>query len=265
MSENLKMEVLLRSALGAVPYIGTALNEVIFEHRSRVKQNRLNKFISLLFDYLSTHSEIDFNIEDIDKEDLGDVLESVVRKVVETGSEQKLKHLRNILMGHIKANTPDVDLTQSYLELTTNLSHIQIRILLTFAKNKVKVDKQMNKIILLEGKIQTAKQKVNEFEKKAKVGAITLNESILGATEEKDSILREKIKVEQKLKEFKRYKNADYYKIDTSEFMYYQRDLISKGLLLEIFTIQMGSSSSEDSEKEITSFGEKYIKFIEQS
>lgn len=258
------MEAILRSGLGAVPWIGTALNEALFEHRSRVKQDRLNKLIELLFEYLSTQSEIDFKIDELDKEALGDVLESVVRKAVETGSEQKLKHLRNVLIGHIKANTPDVDLTQTYLELTSNLSDVQIKILENFALNKSKIDEQTSKIKSLEESFQKAKQKVYEYKKKAEAGTITLNESIAGAKKEETSILADKIRADNKLKEFERYKYPNYYSIDAGEFIYYQRDLISKGLLFETFTTQMGSSSSENSDKEITPFGEKYVQYIRQ-
>ncbi len=94
------------------PYKRTALNEIIFENRLLVKLNSLNKFIKLLSDYMSTHNVTDFKINDIDKEILKDVLETVVRKFVETGSRQKAQAFANKFIYHIKANKSSVDLTQ---------------------------------------------------------------------------------------------------------------------------------------------------------
>lgn len=264
MSKNQTMETVLRSGLGAVPWIGTALNESLFEHRSRVKQKRINKFTELLFESLSSQNEKDFKMADLDKDMLGDVLESVVRKAAETGSEEKLKRLRNILIGHIKGNSPDIDLIQSYLNLTSSLSDVQIIILENFASNKTKVAELTSKIKTLDEKLVLAKQKVQKYKSKAQEGTIKPNESIATAISEERSIMGDKIRTEKKLEELESYKIAKYYSIDIGEFMYYQRDLISKGLIFETFVTQMGSSSSEYSDKEITLFGEKNVKYIKQ-
>ncbi|WP_427339603.1 hypothetical protein [Caloranaerobacter sp. DY30410] len=42
---------ILKGLIGAIPVVGTALNEAIFECRSRVKQKRVNNFIIELKKY----------------------------------------------------------------------------------------------------------------------------------------------------------------------------------------------------------------------
>ena len=41
-------ESVIRGLVGAIPYVGTALNEAIFDFRSRLKQERLEKFVEEL-------------------------------------------------------------------------------------------------------------------------------------------------------------------------------------------------------------------------
>jgi len=40
-----KIEIIkstFKSLIGAIPYVGQAINEAIFDYRSRIKQNRIN-------------------------------------------------------------------------------------------------------------------------------------------------------------------------------------------------------------------------------
>lgn len=46
----------LKGLIGAIPYAGTLLNEILFEARSRVKQERVNLFIIEFSEYLLKHS-----------------------------------------------------------------------------------------------------------------------------------------------------------------------------------------------------------------
>ena len=54
-------EVVVRGLVGAIPYVGTLLNEAIFDLRARLKQERLEKFVEYLADSLQTleHDKID--------------------------------------------------------------------------------------------------------------------------------------------------------------------------------------------------------------
>ena len=70
-------EATLKSIFGAVPYVGSFLNEIVFDYRSRVKQNRLNEFIDLLSEEFSkrSHDEVDF--KKMESDEFGDLFESI--------------------------------------------------------------------------------------------------------------------------------------------------------------------------------------------
>ena len=65
---------LIRSLFSAMPIIGQALNEVVFEMRGRVKQERLNKFTEIFAEYFM--GKADFDINALKTEDFGDLLEA---------------------------------------------------------------------------------------------------------------------------------------------------------------------------------------------
>lgn len=73
---------LTKALFSNIPYVGQILSEVFFEYRGRIKQERLNKFTVLLSDYFSQNC--DFNIKNIQSEDFGDLLESVIKRVIQT-------------------------------------------------------------------------------------------------------------------------------------------------------------------------------------
>jgi lipoate-protein ligase A len=57
--------------------VGSFLNEIVFDYRSRVKQNRLNEFIDLLSEEFSkrSHDEVDF--KKMESDEFGDLFESI--------------------------------------------------------------------------------------------------------------------------------------------------------------------------------------------
>lgn len=87
----------IKSIFGAIPCVGTALDEVLFECRSRVKQNRINNFVLQLCQYIKEHNET-INLEYVKSEQFGDILESIFREVLRTGVQDKLDRFKKILV-----------------------------------------------------------------------------------------------------------------------------------------------------------------------
>lgn len=255
-------ETYLRAGIGSIPVLGTALLECTFEHRSRVKQNRLNRFIIILSEFLKEQIDRDFDIDEVEKEDLGDVFESVLKKVVESKSEKKLIRFRNILLGFISKNNSDIDLIQAYINITSTLSDAQIIILESFAKNKEGIKKQKKLIQKIEGELNQNKVNQSEYRKGVDDGSIK-PEGKLGMFQIEEAKIQSELKLaKDKLKYMEQYKYSEYYGLDRGEFNYYLRDLISKGLLNEIFITQTGSTSLEHTKKEISDFGLQFVSFI---
>jgi len=90
-----------KALIGAVPYVGTALNEALFETRSRIKQERLHRFFALLREYFLEHGISDAYLERCGTEQFGDLLESVLLQVQRTRSRKKVIWFRNLLVNQI--------------------------------------------------------------------------------------------------------------------------------------------------------------------
>lgn len=87
-----------KSAIGAIPYVGALLNEVIFDFRGRIKQERCNRFIYELTKYMANFTEGDIDFAYIKSDDFSDIFESIIRRVVLNRSEEKMHRFKKILV-----------------------------------------------------------------------------------------------------------------------------------------------------------------------
>ncbi|WP_067051475.1 hypothetical protein [Methanofollis ethanolicus] len=88
--------------LSAIPIVGAALDEIAFEGRGRMYQNRLNKFIELLKEYMSSVREEEIDFTYLKSDEFGDIFEAIIRKVLLTGSEEKINRFKMILVQDMK-------------------------------------------------------------------------------------------------------------------------------------------------------------------
>jgi hypothetical protein len=102
---------ILRGGISAIPYAGGILNEMFFEIRSRIKQERL---LSFLEEYSASLQELQaiFKLEERAKdESFGDFFEFVLTRVVRNRAASKTKVYREAL---VKATVTDNFDTESY-------------------------------------------------------------------------------------------------------------------------------------------------------
>ena len=71
-------ESVIRGLVGAIPCVGTALNEAIFDLRARLKQERLEKFVEKLAGVLKTLDTAKVDTAYIKSEEFVDFLEDVL-------------------------------------------------------------------------------------------------------------------------------------------------------------------------------------------
>lgn len=117
-----------KGGFGAVPNVGTALNEVFFDLRSRVKQNRLNHFVNELSVYMEEVSEDNINPEYIKSDKFGDIFESIIRHVINTGSEEKLHRFKKILVKEMISES-NSNFIETFLDIISKINDKQIEIL----------------------------------------------------------------------------------------------------------------------------------------
>lgn len=130
----------IRSLFGAVPYAGTALNEVFFDLRSRVKQNRINEFVDELTLYVEEVCDENIDIEYIKSDKFGDIFESILRHVANNSSKEKIKYFKQILVKEMIMESK-TDFIETFLELISKINGKQIEILNKHRKYSSKLDK----------------------------------------------------------------------------------------------------------------------------
>lgn len=202
----------LKILIQSIPYIGTPLNEILFEHKGRIKQERLNKFLQNLKDYFETVNEVSINDSYINSEEFGDIFESVLEKVSKTSSEEKLKRFKQILIKQIEI-PEKTEYFESFLDVISKITDKQFEILLTqyryYPEYKI-IRKEIN-----QNEELLKNSKHNEYAE-------------YDTYSEKLEILNNKrMEIEEKFMKFENYN------IQKEEYLFLVQDLISKSLLYD--------------------------------
>jgi hypothetical protein len=121
----------LKGTISAIPVIGGALNELIFEARSRLQQQRLNAFFQALATDVEALESRMLDRGFIASNEFSDLLEDICQRVARTGSEKKREHFRHVLLGALQG-THDSDFSSYFLGLVSELSDTQVTILQRF-------------------------------------------------------------------------------------------------------------------------------------
>lgn len=121
-------ESVLRSLLGVIPSIGTALNEAIFDLRARLKQERLERFVEELASILQTLESDKIDVAYIQSDEFVDFLEDVLIRAAKVRAEEKRRKLAAVLAGRLQA-AEGTSFDDLFLDLLISLSDTQVRIL----------------------------------------------------------------------------------------------------------------------------------------
>jgi hypothetical protein len=106
----------LKGIIGAVPYIGTALNEILFDVRSRLKQERLNSFFVEVAAEVAQLREGTIAHDFLKSEDFSDLVEDICVRVTRARSASRRKDFRKILLDAFQGRSQP-DLGPLFLDL----------------------------------------------------------------------------------------------------------------------------------------------------
>lgn len=247
-----KKEVLAsaaKSVFGAIPFGGSLLDEVVFEYSTRIKQNRLNNFIEILSYGFNENSGID--LDNIKSEDFLDLFESVLRRVVRTKSESKLRKYKDILIKELRSPSNQIELVELYLDLITDLSEEELTILYHHRHFTLDYEEKIDDMNKLRTHLDTVKHKM-EKEWKG-------NGESRYKRERKE--LEEKIEaIKVWLSQLSIYRTAEFYALNDNKFMLFKQRLSSKGLLLDNRKNRISGVTFQN--MGITEFGEEFLEFI---
>lgn len=121
-------ESVVRAAFGAIPSVGTALNEAVFDGRARLKQARIVKFIGYLSSIVRKLELDKIDKQHLQSEEFVDFLEDVMIRATKIKAEEKREKLAAVLAGRMQ-NPESTPFDDRYLDLLVSLTEMQIRIL----------------------------------------------------------------------------------------------------------------------------------------
>ncbi|MES2862708.1 MAG: hypothetical protein V4666_01180 [Bacteroidota bacterium] len=240
-----------KSLFSAIPYAGTALTELLFDYNGRIKQNRLNHFIEILSEGFTQNSEIP--LENIKTEHFNDLFESVLKRVVTTKSESKLRRFKDILINELKCPT-ESETVDIYLDLINNLSENEILILHHHRRfGKSYVQEITRRDLLRENLGKAIENKKHD----SKIFGISNHDSQIREIENEIMIIKEKHR------KLEIYRKPEFYDLDESKYFFYIQRLYSQALLIDIGVGRIGTEPFYI--MSITEFGTNLLKFLNES
>lgn len=124
---------MLRSALGAVPFVGTLLNEALFDVRSRIKQERLEEFITKLAEELDRLGQSAVDAEYLSTDEFSDRLEDILVRVSRQRHEERRQRLRQVLLRALGGERA-VDFEPMFLSVVDETTEDELGVLTRFIK-----------------------------------------------------------------------------------------------------------------------------------
>lgn len=226
----------------------------LFEYKSQIKQDRLNRFVSLLEDEFI---KMDIDLETLKTEENLDLFEGIFKKVAETRSEQKRIGFKNILMHGIR-NNDEIDYCEIFSEMLLAITNKELEILIEYKKYLIN-----GKGVLPER--QRLKNEKYEVEKKGNLNVKVSEDapSIYIYKEPQKTVqeLDKGIEVANNLlDEYRNNCNADRFGITNDEYKYFLQNLFSKGLLTDDGVGAIGTDAMEI--MSLTNFGIRFLSFV---
>ncbi|MBU1580479.1 MAG: hypothetical protein KJ754_13690, partial [Bacteroidetes bacterium] len=246
------LKSVVRSIFGAVPFGGTALNELFFEYNGQIKQKRLNRFVAILEEYFTEDSGI--NIDNIKTEDFNDLFESVLRRVVQTKSELKLLRFKDILIRELNSPSENTELNDHYLDLISSLTEEEITILYNHRHFTTEYEEKIDELNRHKDNLSSLKRQLDKEKDSNRTSEFQKPYDDLTETYER---------LNKQIDSVSKYRTAEFYGLSDNNFMFYKQRLFSKGLLIDDRMKRIGSLPFKD--MGITEFGLEFIDFIKNS
>ena len=226
-----------------VPVLGPALTEII-DFRGKLKQHRLNQFTELLENYFSNH--VGVNLENFQTVEFSDLFESVLKRIALTSSTEKMRMFKDILINQLENPSQSVDESEIYLDLVSQLTEVEIRILFQYRLFKKSFHTEVDQLTSLEHKLGLLENAVNST-----------------ASENGDELLNIQTGVAQKRKQLNALQNIykhDHFGITADQFLFYKQRLFSKALLVDNGIGSIGGKPFNT--MGITQFGIQFIDYV---
>lgn len=107
---------IIKGVLGAVPVVGQALMEVLFDYRSRIKQGRINFLLQEISNEIRSQGELKVDFEYLKSEEFSDHLENLIHQVASNASQTKRAYYKLLLLATVQGWRPP-ELSKLFLNI----------------------------------------------------------------------------------------------------------------------------------------------------
>ncbi|QEC78433.1 hypothetical protein [Mucilaginibacter ginsenosidivorax] len=247
-----------KTLFSLVPFGSQLLSEVFFDYRSRVKQDRLNSFIEGIIDYLKRNDIEAISTEIQESEDFGDLFESVIRRVIQTNSAERICRFRSVVTDYI-ANPVKIDYRDTYLDIIERINGTQIKIL----KAHVQIENDIRLLLRQRDGLREEMLKLNnKLETLGDLNGDTIGDhfDITSSITSTDHQLKN---VEKEIELDSILRKPAYYGVESGDYLFLIQDLYGKGLMVDE---GIGALDTKPFDKmAITDFGKGFLKFINET
>jgi hypothetical protein len=122
-----------KGLVGAIPFAGTAINEILFEARSRLKQQRVNDFVAAVAEDVKALQSESIKQDFLATEEFSDLIEDIFIRVRRTKSAERRNHYKSILVRAFQG-LRDPDFSTFFLNVLEEITEPEVTILRGFAK-----------------------------------------------------------------------------------------------------------------------------------
>lgn len=253
-----KREILhlsLRQIMDSIPVVGPILNNIFFEFRSRVKQERLNELVEMLERDLE---HLDIDPKSLQTEENLDLFETIFKKVADTRSEEKRIGLKNILVQGIK-HPAQIEYCELFAEHLLSFHPKELEIL---AAHQCYLLKGKGSLIRKNELTEEMNQHSIWHQAQNNPTNIILKLGVKSGFNPRPphSMSAEYMEATQMLEQYVKELVPEKFKISEDELKFFLQNLLSKGLLRDDGAGAIGTNAIEI--MSITSLGLKFLDFI---
>ena len=254
-----KDPLLVKFENGNLSFYEKTLPEAFYELTYIIKKTRADQFLIEFSEFLKTFIGDQETLSKINNYDFLDLLDSVIRRVVNNKSEVKKERFKKILKNQI-LNPRKSDLTETYLDIIEKINETQIKILKCHLE--IKYSDYDNLTTMINSNKKYEKELESLLKKELKLNEAGAANSHNVVKKDLTDIKQKRTERENKLRiiNYKRY--SSYYKISDADYFFYVQDLISKSLLYDTGIGRYGYQPFNI--LSITSFGERFLNFIKK-
>ena len=121
---------IMKGTIGAIPVAGNLLNEVLFDIRGRIKQQRFSEFVGELSSRIEKLEKNDINDTLIRSEEFGDLLESVLHEITKKKMHQNLSILADVTIKSMgDSRILQHPMINSFLEVIASLTSSELLVI----------------------------------------------------------------------------------------------------------------------------------------